>query len=156
MTKAVQKASISVDACVAPFCFFETERGGPDQGIGAATFKTGEGTTTAPQEGGSGAPGLTKGLHTQQAKVLVRSWMHALLQARPAAVPRRVNKAITHHEHASCRMLVKQLPKIWSGEGAAEAQPQDESQATSAPKLRKEDAVLDFNKPAAVLAHQVC
>ena len=47
------------------------------------------------------------------------------------------------------------MPRIWSGAAAAEARPQDESQATHAPKLRKEDAVLDFTKSAHDLANQV-
>ncbi|KAK9849374.1 hypothetical protein WJX84_008915 [Apatococcus fuscideae] len=53
------------------------------------------------------------------------------------------------------QMLVQHMPRIWSGAAAAEARPQDESQATSAPKLRKEDAVLDFTKAAHALANQI-
>ena len=34
--------------------------------------------------------------------------------------------------------------------------PQDESQATRAPKLRKEDGVVDFNRPAVEVAAHIC
>ena len=50
---------------------------------------------------------------------------------------------------------MRELPRVWSGAAAAEARPQDESQATSAPKLCKHDAVLDFSRTAEALTNQV-
>ena len=50
-------------------------------------------------------------------------------------------------------LLVETLPKYISGE--IEPQPQDDKQATYAPRLTKEDGELDFNQPAEVLARKV-
>ncbi|KAK9863842.1 hypothetical protein WJX84_004606 [Apatococcus fuscideae] len=65
------------------------------------------------------------------------------------------NDALQDLFQIGARMLVRELPRVWSGAAAAEARPQDESQATSAPKLCKHDAVLDFSRTAEALTNQV-
>ena len=50
-------------------------------------------------------------------------------------------------------LLLKTLPGYLSGE--IQPQPQDDSQATYAPMLKKEDGLLDFNRPAEELARRV-
>lgn len=50
-------------------------------------------------------------------------------------------------------LLVDTLPKYVNGE--IQPQPQDDENATYAPKLSKADGELDFNQPAAFLARQV-
>ena len=50
-------------------------------------------------------------------------------------------------------LLVDTLKKYVMGE--IHPHPQEEAQATNAPRLRKEDGRLDFNQPAAFLARQV-
>ena len=51
------------------------------------------------------------------------------------------------------KLLVETLPAILSGEG--QAKPQDDSSATHAPLLTKEDGRLDFTQPAAVLERRI-
>jgi methionyl-tRNA formyltransferase len=50
-------------------------------------------------------------------------------------------------------LLIEMLPAYLAG--ALVAQPQDETQATLAPQLKKEDGHLDFNRPAIELERQV-
>ena len=50
-------------------------------------------------------------------------------------------------------LLLETLPGYLSGE--VQPQPQDDSQATYAPMLKKEDGLLDFSHPAEELARQV-
>lgn len=50
-------------------------------------------------------------------------------------------------------LLVDVLPKYIQGQ--IQPQPQQESQATYAPRLKKEDGVIDFNQPAEFLARKV-
>ena len=50
-------------------------------------------------------------------------------------------------------LLLETLPLYLSGE--IQPQPQDDSQATYAPMLKKEDGLLDFNRPAEELARRV-
>lgn len=50
-------------------------------------------------------------------------------------------------------LLVETLPKYMYGEILPK--PQDDAQATYAPRLKKEDGKLDFNQPAAFLARMV-
>lgn len=50
-------------------------------------------------------------------------------------------------------LLVDTLPKYIRGE--MQPQPQDDAEATHAPKLSKQDGKLDFNQPAPFLARQV-
>ena len=50
-------------------------------------------------------------------------------------------------------LLVETLPGYVSGQ--IQPQPQDESQATRAPMLKKEEGQLDFSQPARDLAHKV-
>jgi methionyl-tRNA formyltransferase len=50
-------------------------------------------------------------------------------------------------------LLVETLPKYLSG--ACQPQPQDDEEATYAPRLNKEDGMLDFNHPADFLARMV-
>ncbi len=50
-------------------------------------------------------------------------------------------------------LLVETLPGYLSGQ--VQPQPQDESLATRAPMLKKEDGLLDFGRPARDLAHKV-
>lgn len=50
-------------------------------------------------------------------------------------------------------LLIETLPRYLSGE--LKPQPQDESQATYAPMLKKEDGLLDFTRPAQELARRV-
>lgn len=50
-------------------------------------------------------------------------------------------------------LLLETLPGYL--QGAITPQPQDNSQATYAPQLRKEDGLLNFNQPAEALARQV-
>ena len=50
-------------------------------------------------------------------------------------------------------LLVETLPRYISGE--IQPQPQDDEQATYAPRLNKEDGELDFNQPAEFLARKV-
>lgn len=54
---------------------------------------------------------------------------------------------------AGANLLVQSLPKIITGELAAK--PQDDSTATYAPKVGKEQALLDFNLPARQLERRV-
>jgi methionyl-tRNA formyltransferase len=51
------------------------------------------------------------------------------------------------------RLLMSTLPEYLGG--ALVAMPQDETRATYAPMLRKEDGLLDFSQPAAALANRV-
>ncbi len=51
------------------------------------------------------------------------------------------------------RLLLETLPGYLSGE--IQPQPQDESLATYAPMLKKEDGLLDFSRPAQELANKV-
>eukprot|EP00775_Hariotina_reticulata_P013794 gene13794-13915_t len=53
------------------------------------------------------------------------------------------------------QLLVANLDKVWSGEAAQVAQPQDDLKATHAAKISKEESQLDFGKPATVLHNQV-
>jgi len=55
--------------------------------------------------------------------------------------------------HLGAELLVETLPAYFAGE--IEPQPQDETEATYAPKLFKADGELDFNQPAEYLARQV-
>ena len=50
-------------------------------------------------------------------------------------------------------LLVETIPRYFQGE--IEPQPQDDAKATYAPRLKKEDGQLDFNKSAYFLARQV-
>ena len=50
-------------------------------------------------------------------------------------------------------LLADTLPKYVQGE--IQPQPQNNEEATYAPRLKKEDGLLDFNQPADFLAHQV-
>lgn len=50
-------------------------------------------------------------------------------------------------------LLIKTLPQYFTGE--ITPQPQDEEKATYAPKLNKTDGLLDFSKPADLLARKV-
>jgi len=50
-------------------------------------------------------------------------------------------------------LLIDTLPKFVRGE--IQPQPQDEYKATYAPRLKKEDGLLDFNQPVEILARKV-
>jgi methionyl-tRNA formyltransferase len=54
---------------------------------------------------------------------------------------------------AGAELLIETLPGYLSGE--MKPQPQDESLATYAPMLKKEDGRLDFNQPATALERRV-
>jgi methionyl-tRNA formyltransferase len=54
---------------------------------------------------------------------------------------------------AGAELLVETLPAYLAGDLLP--QPQDDSQATYAPQLKKEDGRLDFTRPAAELARRV-
>lgn len=56
---------------------------------------------------------------------------------------------------AGTALLVDALPAVWAGEAGRAAVAQDEAAATHAAKMRKEDAWLDFARPAAALHNQV-
>ncbi len=55
--------------------------------------------------------------------------------------------------HLGADLLVETIPPYLAGE--IQPRPQDESQATYAPRLKREDGRLDFTRPAAELARQV-
>lgn len=55
--------------------------------------------------------------------------------------------------HLGADLLIKTLPRYISGE--LHPQPQNESEATYAPMLKKEDGLLDFTRPAEELARRV-
>jgi methionyl-tRNA formyltransferase len=50
-------------------------------------------------------------------------------------------------------LLLETLPKFINGE--IKSQPQDDENATYAPRLKKEDGELDFSQPASLLARMV-
>ena len=54
---------------------------------------------------------------------------------------------------AGAALLIETLPAYLSGR--LQSQPQDESQATYAPMLKKEEGALDFSQPAVALANRV-
>ncbi len=55
--------------------------------------------------------------------------------------------------HLAAPVLLETLTKI--ANGTAVYKPQDETQVTLAPKLKKSDGVLDFDQPAEVLARRI-
>ncbi len=75
----------------------------------------------------------------------------ALLRAEPTPIGPRDTAADLHDRLAAigARLIVEVL------DNPPAPVPQDEALATYAPKLRKEDARLDFNRPAAFLERQV-
>ncbi|KAH7286780.1 hypothetical protein KP509_32G022600 [Ceratopteris richardii] len=53
------------------------------------------------------------------------------------------------------RLLLRELPSILDGSAAQNAQEQDHTKATHAPKVTADEAWLDFGKPAVVLHNKV-
>ena len=51
------------------------------------------------------------------------------------------------------KLLVQQLPRVWSGEAEQAAQPQDEAKATHAAKMHKAEGLLDLAGSTAEQLH---
>jgi methionyl-tRNA formyltransferase len=78
-----------------------------------------------------------------------------LLSQRSLPIPKMITAGELSLQLAQigADLLVETLPKYVSGE--IQPQPQDNENATYAPKLSKDDGKLDFNQPATFLARQV-
>ena len=78
-----------------------------------------------------------------------------ILSQRAVPIPEEMTagKLFDQLAQMGADLLVETLPKYINGE--IQPQPQDDEKATYAPRLKKEDGVLDFSQPAAFLARMV-
>ncbi|KAG2485610.1 hypothetical protein HYH03_015673 [Edaphochlamys debaryana] len=81
-----------------------------------------------------------------------------VLEAQQVPVPPDVQAPeLTQQLFAlGARMLLRRLPGVLAGaDSAATARPQDEAEATFAPKILRQEAYLDFRRPAAAVHDHV-
>lgn len=57
--------------------------------------------------------------------------------------------------HKGSKLLIRELPSIFDGSARANAQPQDDSKATLAPKIGPDESWLSFDQEASVLHNKV-
>jgi methionyl-tRNA formyltransferase len=78
-----------------------------------------------------------------------------ILSQRSLPIPPDITAGILSDQlaHLGAELLVETLPAYFAGE--IEPQPQNETEATYAPKLSKADGELDFDQPAEYLTRQV-
>ncbi len=77
-----------------------------------------------------------------------------LAQAQEPIRPDDTTGTLTERlSHLGARLLLETLP-LWLA-GQLEPQPQDASQATYAPRVRKEDGLIDWANPAIVIERQI-
>lgn len=78
-----------------------------------------------------------------------------ILSQRSVPIPGTMNTGELSERlaHLGAELLVETLPKYITGE--IKPRPQDDDQATYAPRLTTADGLLDFNQPAVNLARQV-